>query len=146
MKPSTTIVSLAALCLLPLAAPAFAAEFESGREIPTRRLPGVDARNTDAQLQSYLLMGQVGVGKDGMLVVRSNDGVPARVQEEMYRAISAENTARRAQVDKAMRDKGLPEEKRGEVEKEFADRWRAAADGQSWVQDDQGRWQQGPRR
>src|SRR5690606_19506313 len=47
-----------------------------------------------AQLKPHLAQGHVGIGRDGMLVVRSLDGVPLRDQATVRRLVEAENRDR----------------------------------------------------
>lgn len=143
MKHAASVLVSCSLLLLSHAAAAQLVE-RDGVVFPG--VTGAQDINSEAELQSYLFMGQVGVDKEGMLTVRSTAGVPARAQQEMTRAISAENERRRKQIDREMREGGLGPEKRDEVAKKFADEWRSAANGNWWVQRDNGRWQQGPLR
>ncbi len=109
-------------------------------------VPGAAEVNREAELQSYLFLGQVGIDKTGMLTVRSSAGVPARVQADIERQIGDENDRRRSQIEDTLRERGSTEDKRKEIAKELADEWRAAAQANWWVQRDNGEWQQGPPR
>lgn len=110
-------------------------------------IPGnPDETNREFELAAYLIMGNVGIDRTGMLVVRSAAGVPGRSLQEIERAIGVENVRRRAEIDATLQRRGLPAAKREEVAKEWAEKWRAAAQPQWWVQRDDGSWQQGPPR
>lgn len=106
-------------------------------------VPGNAEVNREAELQSYLFLGQVGIDKSGMLTVRSSAGVPARVQADIERMIDEENRRRRSRIEDTLRERGLTEDKRKEIAKELADEWRAAAQPKWWVQRDNGEWRQG---
>jgi hypothetical protein len=126
--------------------PVSATEILVGREILVPNNPGMDEANREGELQTYLFMGQAGIDKDGMLVVRSTAGVPPRALEEMSRAIGVENDLRKAAIDDTLRRRGLPADKRAEVASELATKWRSGAEGNTWVQRDDGSWAQGPPR
>ncbi len=134
-RPRLTII----LGLMAAASAAMAQSVESSGGVVFRGAvdPGSQA---GAQLDSYLLLGQVGVGKDGMLVLRSTDGVPARIVESIRAAVAAENAERRARVREASTEEG------DDAAQRLAAEWRAAAQPSWWVQTDEGRWQQGPLR
>lgn len=134
------------LSALLLAAPLAAGPAAAANEF-VLPIPGnPDETNREFELAAYLVMGNVGIDRTGMLVVRSAAGVPGRSLQEIERAIGVENARRRAEIDATLQRRGLPAAKREEVAKEWAEKWRAAAQPQWWVQRDDGNWQQGPPR
>lgn len=138
------LLLLAAALFVPL--PASANEIVVGREILDRNFPGLGEAGRAGELQTYLFMGQAGIDKNGMLVLRSTEGVPVRALEQMSRAIRAENDQRKAEIDDTLRERGLPADKRDEVARELADEWRSGAEASTWVQRNDGSWAQGPPR
>jgi hypothetical protein len=134
------------LLLALTALPAAAADIDFDRQTPHGRRIEAEMRRRQAELQSYLMMGQLGIDRDGMLVVRSTAGVPARVLAEMQRLSAEENAARRALIAEAKKANGIADGKQKDLDREFAKRWRAAAARDWSVQDDDGRWRQGPPR
>lgn len=142
MKHALLVLAASLIVTLPVSA----TEILVGREILIPNNPGVDEANREGELQTYLFMGQAGIDKDGMLVIRSTAGVPPRALAEMSRAIGVENDLREAEIDATLRKRGLPAGKRDEVARELADKWRSGAESNTWVQRDDGTWAQGPPR
>lgn len=138
---------VAKAALLALAVPlSVAAQVVERNGVILPNVPGAAEVNREAELQSYLFLGQAGIDKDGLLTVRSSAGVPARVQADIERLIADENDRRRARIEDTLRERGLTSDKRKDVAKELADEWRAAAQPKWWVQRDNGEWRQGPPR
>ncbi len=105
----------------------------------TRRLRAAMQGRSD-ELLSYQQQGQIGIDKDGQLVVRSLDGVPELIVADLQERMRAENADRKAYVDAVRAANGLPADKREVVARELAKRWRAQAMDGVWIQNDEGRW------
>lgn len=105
----------------------------------TRRLRASMQGRVD-ELSIYMQQGQVGIDKDGHLVMRSQAGVPERIGESIARQVQAENADRTALVDAYREANGLPMAKRDAIIQALAKRWRAQAPAGAWIQNDDGRW------
>lgn len=105
----------------------------------TRRLRSSMQARAD-ELMTYQQQGQVGIDKDGHLVVRSLDGVPDLIVADLQDQLRAENADRKAYVEAMRAANGLPADKRDVVARELANRWRAEAMSGVWIQSDEGRW------
>lgn len=96
------------------------------------------------QLKPYLTQGRVGIGKDGMLVVRNLDGVPLRDQATVRRLVDAENGDRKTLYEEIAKANNFGSERVGDVKSIFADTWIDKAEPGWWVQKGDGTWQQKP--
>lgn len=105
----------------------------------TRRLRASMQARAD-ELMTYQQQGQVGIDKDGRLVVRSLEGVPDLIVADLQDQLRAENADRKAYVEAMRAANGIPADKRNVVERELAKRWRAQAMDGVWIQTDEGRW------
>ena len=92
------------------------------------------------QLKPYLNQGQLGIGKDGMLVVRSLDGVALREQATARRLLEAENADRKTLYKEIARANKFGDERVGDIQRIFADTWIEKAETGWPVQKPDGTW------
>jgi len=92
------------------------------------------------QLKPYLNQGQLGIGKDGMLVARSLEGVSLREQATARRLIEAENADRRTLYREIAQANKFGEERVSDIQRIFADTWIDKADKGWWIQKQDGTW------
>ncbi len=86
----------------------------------------------------YLDSGHVGIGADGLLKVRTTDGLDLRSRGEVNRLVAAENSDRQRLYAEIAQANGFPE-KVDEVKGIFAESWRNQAAG-GWYIEDGGSW------
>jgi len=87
----------------------------------------------------YLDSGQVGVGRDGLLKLRSTEGLDLRSRGEATRLVEAENNDRRRLYGEIARANGFPDQV-GEVQAIFAESWRTQAAPGWLLEDATGGW------
>ena len=92
------------------------------------------------QLKPYLDRGQVGIGADGMLVVRSLDGVALRDQATVRRLVEAENADRRTLYAEIAKANDFGKERIADIQRIFAETWIDKAEAGWWVQKSDGTW------
>jgi uncharacterized protein YdbL (DUF1318 family) len=92
------------------------------------------------QLKPYLNQGQLGIGKDGMLVVRSLEGVALREQATARRLIEAENADRKTLYKEIAQANKFGDERVDDIQRIFADTWIDKAEKGWWVQKQDGSW------
>ena len=93
------------------------------------------------ELKLFLAAGHVGIGSDGLLVVRSLDGVPLREQATVRRLVEAENRERMSLYREIAKANKFGEERVPDIQKIFAETWIAKAEKGWWVQQG-GAWRQ----
>lgn len=93
------------------------------------------------QLLPFLDGGQIGIDSDGMLNIRSTDGLGLKDRAAAKRLTDAENSDRQRLYEEIARANGFPE-RADEVRDIFADSWRDKARKGWYVQSDKGKWQQ----
>lgn len=98
-------------------------------------------KERSAQLFPYLDAGQVGIGLDGLLKVRSTEGLGLKQKAEVQRLTDAENQDRRRLYQEIARANGFPD-KAGEVQTIFADSWRDKAAKGWYLEQNGGNWKQ----
>jgi uncharacterized protein YdbL (DUF1318 family) len=97
-------------------------------------------KNRAGQLFPYLDSGHVGIGNDGMLKVRSTDGLLLKARGEVNRLIAAENADRQRLYAEIARANGFPDQT-DEVRAIFAASWREQARPGWFLENTQGDWQ-----
>lgn len=92
-----------------------------------------------SQLFPYLDGGQVGISNDGLLKLRSTDGLDLKSRAEATRLVQAENADRLRLYQEIARANGFPE-KSAEVQAIFADSWRSQASKGWYIEGANGDW------
>ena len=91
------------------------------------------------QLAGHYGSGAVGIGGDGMLVLRDANAVPLPQRGAVTGLVSADNNDRAALYREIAKANGKPEWE-GEIKNTFAQRWISNAQGGWFVQSAQGAW------
>jgi len=107
---------------------------------PEIRAIQADMKARFEQLAPYLDSGHVGIDKDGLLAVRSTDGLDMKARAELNRLVKAENQDRQRLYKEIATANGFPDQV-DEVQAIFADSWRAKA-RPGWYLEKAGGWQQ----
>jgi uncharacterized protein YdbL (DUF1318 family) len=100
-----------------------------------------DSMRTRAeQLKPQLTAGRVGVGNDGMLVVRSLEGVPLGEQATIRRLVEAENRDRKSLYGEIAKANNFGDDRVPEIQRIFADVWIDKAEAGWPIQQKDGAW------
>ncbi len=94
------------------------------------------------QLKPFLRQGAIGINKDGMLAIRSLDGVPLRDQATMRRMIEAENADRKSLYREIAQANKFGDERIPDIQRIFAETWIDKAESDWWVQKGDDTWVQ----
>ncbi|MEZ4485454.1 MAG: YdbL family protein [Syntrophotaleaceae bacterium] len=92
-----------------------------------------------AALQPLLQGGQIGIGADGLLIIRDLAGLDLRSRGQAKRLVEEENGDRMRLYQEIARANDFPD-KAAEVQAIFADSWRQQAPGGWYLQDGNGAW------
>lgn len=127
-----------------LLGPARAAAQEADINVSTAAIRALkDAMRTRAaQLKPFLSAGQVGIGSDGLLVVRSLAGVPLNTQATIRRLVEAENSDRRSLYREIAKANKFGDERIPDIQRIFAETWIQKAEPGWWIQQPGGQWVQ----
>jgi len=98
-------------------------------------------KERSGQLFSYLDSGHVGIGLDGLLKLRSTDGLGLKSRADVQHLVEAENQDRRRLYQEIARANGFPD-KVDEVQAIFADSWRDKAANGWYIEQAGGGWGQ----
>lgn len=92
------------------------------------------------QLKPHLDKGQVGIGNDGMLVIRNLEGVPLRDQATVRRLVDAENRDRETLYQEIAKANDFGSERVPDIRRIFAETWIAKAERGWPIQKSDGSW------
>lgn len=87
----------------------------------------------------YLTGGQVGIGADGMLKLRSSEGLDLKGRGEVNRLLAAENADRQRLYQEIARANGFPDQV-AEVQGVFAESWREQSAAGWYLEGKDGSW------
>jgi len=106
---------------------------------PEIRAIKASIKERSAELFPYLDSGNVGLGNDGLLKIRSTDNLDLKARGAVNRLVKAENDDRLRLYKEIAVANGFPD-KAGEVQEIFAGSWRQNASAGWSVEDDKGGW------
>ncbi len=92
------------------------------------------------QLKPYLQQGRVGIGRDGMLAVRSLEGVPLRDQATVRRLVEAENADRATLYQEIAKANNFESDRVADIRQIFAETWIQKAEKGWPIQTKDGAW------
>jgi uncharacterized protein YdbL (DUF1318 family) len=91
-------------------------------------------------IKPYMDRGNIGIGQDGLLAIRSTDGLNLKERAEAQQLVEAENRDRESLYAEIAKAKGIPKENVPRIKNIFAKSWIEQAQPGWWIQDSQGNW------
>lgn len=91
-------------------------------------------------IKPYLDKGNVGIGQDGLLAVRNNDGLDLKARAEVKQLVDAENRDRESLYAEIAKANGIPASNIPKIKSIFAKSWSDQAQSGWWIQDGGGNW------
>ncbi len=122
-------------------APAHAQQADLSIDSPEIRRLTASMQNRFSSLKPYYDAGDIGIGSDGLLVVRDPSAVPLRDRTQVNRLVAAEN-ADRNQLYQAIANANGQPNWFAQIKSTFAARWVSNAQSGWWYQMPNGSWRQ----
>jgi uncharacterized protein YdbL (DUF1318 family) len=119
---------------------AIAQEVDINITTPTIRALKESIKERADSIKPYMDNGNVGLSNDGLLVIRSKEGLKLKEKAELTRLIKAENTDREALYAEIAKANNFPPESVSDIKEIFADSWIKKAKAGWLVQDSDGEW------
>ncbi len=91
-------------------------------------------------IKPYMDKGNAGINQDGLLVVRSSEGLSLKERAEAQQLIEAENRDREALYSEIAKANNIPANAVPKIKGIFARSWIDQAQSGWWIQDSQGNW------
>jgi uncharacterized protein len=97
-------------------------------------------RKRSGMLRPYMDRGNVGIGQNGLLVMRNTDGLDLKARAEVKQLVDAENRDREALYVEIAKANGIAMSEVPKIRSIFARSWIDQAQSGWWIQDSQGNW------
>jgi uncharacterized protein YdbL (DUF1318 family) len=99
-------------------------------------------QNRAESIRPYMDTGNVGISSEGLLIVRTMDGLNLKDKAAVKRLVDAENSDRTSLYEEIARANNFPPERVADIKKIFAGSWARNARAGWWIQEDSGSWRQ----
>jgi len=91
-------------------------------------------------IKPFMDRGNIGIGQDGLLTIRTTDGLNLKERAEAQQLVEAENRDREALYAEIAKANGIPKENVPRIKTIFAKSWIEQAQSGWWIQDGSGSW------
>jgi uncharacterized protein YdbL (DUF1318 family) len=97
-------------------------------------------KERSAAIMPFMDRGNIGIAQDGLLAVRSTDGLNLKERADTKQLVDAENRDRENLYAEIAKANGIPKESIPKIKSIFAKTWIDQARTGWWIQDGQGNW------
>ncbi|MET0584373.1 MAG: YdbL family protein [Candidatus Binatia bacterium] len=137
---SRSLFSPNRLLALSFVSEAFAQDADINVTNPAIRALKESIKNRSNAIKPYMDRGNIGIARDGLLAIRSADGLNLKERAEVNQLIDAENKDREALYAEIAKANGIPKENIPKIKSIFAKSWIEQAQPGWWIQSN-GNWQ-----
>ena len=120
---------------------AFAQEADINISNPAIRALKDSIKNRSGTIKPFMDRGNVGLTREGLLAVRTTDGLSLKERAEVQQLVDAENRDRESLYLEIAKANNFPLESVAKIRSIFARSWVEQAQAGWWIQDAQGNWQ-----
>ncbi|MDX1763986.1 MAG: DUF1318 domain-containing protein [bacterium] len=121
---------------------AYAQEADINVTTPAIRALKGSIADRSGSIKPYMDTGNVGIGGNGLLVVRTTDGLSLKDKAAVTRLVDAENKDRMALYREIAEANGFGPDRIDDIQRIFAASWIKQARSGWWVQSEGGAWNQ----
>ena len=97
-------------------------------------------KTRSGSLIPFMDKGNAGIGRDGLLAVRTTEGLNLKERSEVQQLVDAENRDRENLYAEIAKANNFPRERVGDIKAIFAKSWTEQAKAGWWIKDAQGNW------
>jgi uncharacterized protein len=119
---------------------AFAQEADINISNPAIRALKDSIKSRSGAIKPFMDRGNVGLTRDGLLTVRTTDGLNLKERAEVQQLVEAENRDRESLYLEIAKANNFPQESVPKIKSIFAKSWAEQAQPGWWIQDAQGNW------
>lgn len=119
---------------------AFAQEADINISNPAIRGLKESIKKRSESIKPFMDKGNVGIRSDGLLVVRTTEGLSLKERAEVQQLMEAENRDREALYAEIAKANNFPQGRVADIKRIFAKSWIDQARSGWWIQDQQGNW------
>jgi uncharacterized protein len=121
-------------------AEAYAGAVDVNVSTPTIRALKASLANRFPQLQPFYAKGAIGETSNGLIAVRDVGALSLKEKADVNRLVDEENRDRQGLYAEIIKANSLAPTQVGEVQRLFANSWRAKSSPGWWIQQDGGQW------
>jgi len=118
----------------------FAQEADINVSNPAIRALKDSIKNRSNSIKPFMDRGNVGIAKDGLLTVRTIEGLDLKERALVQQLVDAENRDRESLYLEIAKANNFPKESVPKIKSIFAKSWAEQAQSGWWIQDEQGNW------
>ena len=118
----------------------FAQEADINVSNPAIRALKDSIKNRSNSIKPFMDRGNVGIAKDGLLAVRTIEGLDLKERALVQQLVDAENRDRESLYLEIAKANNFPKESVPKIKSIFAKSWAEQAQSGWWIQDEQGNW------
>jgi len=137
---SFNLLSPLRLAALTLVSEAYAQEADINVSNPAIRALKESIKERSAAIRPFMDRGNIGIAQDGLLAVRSTDGLNLKERADTKQLVDAENRDRENLYAEIAKANGIQKESIPKIKSIFAKSWLDQARTGWWIQDSQGIW------
>lgn len=119
---------------------AFAQEADINVSNPAIRALKDAIKNRSGSIKPFMDRGNVGIARDGLLTVRTTDGLTLKERAEVQQLVDAENRDRESLYVEIAKANNFAQGSVAKIKAIFARSWVEQAQPGWWIQDEQGNW------
>jgi uncharacterized protein YdbL (DUF1318 family) len=123
-----------------LVPPAYAQEADINVSNPAIRALKDSIKNRSDLIKPFMDRGSVGINQDGLLAIRTTDGLSLKERAEVQQLVEAENRDREALYLEIAKANNFARDAVPKIKRIFAKSWADQARPGWWIQDAQGAW------
>jgi uncharacterized protein len=139
-KPQSRLQSSLRMIALSLFSEAHAQDADINVTNPAIRALKESIRVRSDAIKPYMDRGNIGIARDGLLVVRTTDGLNLKERAETQQLVEAENRDREALYSEIAKANNIAKESIPRIKSIFAKSWMEQARPGWWIEDAQGNW------
>jgi uncharacterized protein YdbL (DUF1318 family) len=140
-QPQSSVIGPERLAgMLQIVGTAYAQEADINVSNPAIRALKDTIKSRSNSIKPFMDRGNVGIRRDGLLVVRTTDGLNLKERAEVQQLIDAENRDREALYLEIAKANNIARESVPRIKTIFAKSWVEQAQAGWWIQDEQGNW------
>jgi len=138
--PRSTLPLLQTIATVSFVSEALAQEADINISNPAIRALKDTIRNRSGSIKPFMDRGNVGITRDGLLTVRTTEGLSLKERATVQQLVDAENRDREALYLEIAKANNFPPESVPKIKTIFARSWVDQAQSGWWIQDAQGNW------
>jgi len=136
----STMPLLQTIAAVSFVSEALAQEADINISNPAIRALKDSIRNRSGSIKPFMDRGNVGITRDGLLTVRTTEGLSLKERATVQQLVDAENRDREALYLEIAKANNFPPESVPKIKTIFARSWVDQAQSGWWIQDAQGNW------